>query len=192
MGTGRLKGVDDTAERPPKENVQRLRQQLDSYMAEQGLRSTGQRRIIVDQFFRTKGHVTIDDLLEQVRHADSGIGYATVYRTMKMLASGGIASEHKFTDGMTRYELADEDTHHDHLICMECGRIQEFEEPLIEELQERIAKQYRFRIVEHKHELYGVCSQCSSKAAASSKAAMPPKPGSSSKAAGSRSPEEEP
>jgi Fur family transcriptional regulator, ferric uptake regulator len=168
MAIGRLKGVEDTAEKPAKENVQRLRQQLDSYMAQQGLRSTGQRRVIVDQFLRTKGHITIDDLLEQVRVEDAGIGYATVYRTMKMLAAGGIASEHKFTDGMTRYELADEETHHDHLICVECGRIQEFEEPLIEELQERIAKQYKFRIVEHKHELYGVCSQCTSKASAES------------------------
>jgi Fur family ferric uptake transcriptional regulator len=168
MAIGRLKGVEDSSEKPAKENVQRLRQQLDSYMAQQGLRSTGQRRVIVDQFLRSKGHVTIDDLLEQVRAEDAGIGYATVYRTMKMLAAGGIASEHKFTDGMTRYELADEETHHDHLICVECGRIQEFEEPLIEELQERIAKQYKFRIVEHKHELYGVCSQCTSKAAAES------------------------
>jgi len=166
MAIGRLKGVEDTAEMPAKENVQRLRQQLDSYMAQQGLRSTGQRRVIVDQFFRSKGHITIDDLLEQVRIEDSGIGYATVYRTMKMLAAGGIANEHKFTDGMTRYELADEETHHDHLICMECGRIQEFEEPLIEELQERIAKQYKFRIVEHKHELYGVCAQCTASLAA--------------------------
>src|SRR5690606_21552863 len=86
MAIGRLKGVEDTAEMPAKENVQRLRQQLDSYMAQQGLRSTGQRRVIVDQFFRSKGHITIDDLLEQVRIEDSGIGYATVYRTMKMLA----------------------------------------------------------------------------------------------------------
>lgn len=176
MGIGRLKGVEDSADLPAKENVQRLRQQLDSYMAQQGLRSTGQRRIIVDQFFRTKGHVTIDDLLEQVRSEDSGIGYATVYRTMKMLASGGIANEHKFTDGMTRYELADEETHHDHLICIECGRIQEFEEPLIEQLQERVATQYKFRIVEHKHELYGVCAQCTSPQAG--KSDSKPQPGS--------------
>ena len=67
----------------------------------------------------------------------SQIGYATVYRTMKMLAESGIVSERRFGDGHTRYELADEDAHHDHLICLECGSITEFEEPLIEELQER-------------------------------------------------------
>ncbi len=146
-------------------DVGRLRNQLDSYMAEQGLRSTGQRRAIIEAFFASTGHATIDELLEQVREKDPGIGYATVYRTMKMLAAGGIATEHKFSDGMTRYELADEDAHHDHLICVECGSIQEFEEPLIEELQERIAQRYGFKIVDHKHELYGLCSDpnCSRK-----------------------------
>lgn len=144
-------------------DVGRLRHQLDSYMAEQGLRSTGQRRAIIESFFSTTGHATIDELLETVREKDPGIGYATVYRTMKMLAAGGIAHEHKFGDGMTRYELADEDTHHDHLICVDCGAIREFEEPLIEELQERIAQRYGFKIVDHKHELYGMCndSDCS-------------------------------
>ncbi|HEX2732044.1 MAG TPA: transcriptional repressor [Polyangiaceae bacterium] len=139
-------------------DVSRLRSQLDTYMAEQGLRSTGQRRAIIESFFSTAGHATIEDLLERVRQKDPGIGYATVYRTMKMLAAGGIAHEHKFSDGMTRYEIEDEDAHHDHLICVECGRIQEFEEPLIEELQARIAQRYGFTIVDHKHELYGLCS----------------------------------
>ena len=143
-------------------DVEKLRGQLDAYMAKEGLRSTGQRRTIVNRFFGGSGHVTVDDLLEIVRKDDPGVGYATVYRTLKMLAAGGIANEHKFSDGMTRYELADDDSHHDHLICLDCGKIQEFEEPLIEELQTRIAERHSFRIVDHKHELYGKCEnpQC--------------------------------
>lgn len=138
-------------------DVEKLRGQLDAYMAKEGLRSTGQRRTIVNRFFEESGHCTVDDLLDAVRDDDPGIGYATVYRTLKMLAAGGIANEHKFSDGMTRYELADDDSHHDHLICLDCGKIQEFEEPLIEELQTRIAERHSFRIVDHKHELYGKC-----------------------------------
>lgn len=149
--------------------MDRLRTQLDTYMAEQGLRSTGQRRRIIERFLETKGHISIDELLEQVRRTDPGIGYATVYRTMKMLTASGIAHEHKFGDGLARYEPTDESTHHDHLICVECGRIQEFEEPLIEDLQERIAQRYDFQIVDHKHELYGVCNQASCREAAASK-----------------------
>lgn len=138
-------------------NLERLRQNLDDYMSERGLRTTEQRRLIVSTFFDTTEHLTIDELLEKVRAADPRVGYATVYRTMKMLAEGGIANELHFGDGATRYELADEEAHHDHLICEECGHITEFEEPLIEELQERIAARYKFVVTHHKHELYGHC-----------------------------------
>ena len=129
-------------------------------MARQGLRSTEQRRLIVDTFFASSEHVTLEGLLEQVRAIDSRIGYATVYRTMKMLSEGGVAHEQKFGDGLTRYELADGDAHHDHLICLDCGKIQEFEEPQIESLQERVAARYGFEVHHHKHELYGRCKEC--------------------------------
>ncbi len=138
-------------------NLERLRQNLDDFMSERGLRTTEQRRLIVNMFFDSKEHLTIDELLDLVRSRDSRVGYATVYRTMKMLSEGGIAHELHFGDGVTRYELADDEAHHDHLICEECGHITEFEEPLIEELQGRIAARYGFVVTHHKHELYGHC-----------------------------------
>jgi Fur family ferric uptake transcriptional regulator len=138
----------------------RLRRDLDAYMNKRRLRSTEQRRLIIDALFDSSEHVTLDGLLRQVRAVDSRVGYATVYRTMKLLADSGIVQEHKFGDGFTRYELVDEQHHHDHLICLECGKISEFEEPLIEELQTRIATRYGFQVKQHKHELYGVCADC--------------------------------
>lgn len=144
-------------ERPKSPNLEKLRQSLDDYMTEKGLRTTEQRRLIVTTLFDSNDHLTIDEILERVRAVDPRVGYATVYRTMKMLAEGGIANELRFGDGATRYEVADEDSHHDHLICTECGYIVEFEEPLIEELQERVASHYGFVVTDHKHELYGHC-----------------------------------
>jgi Fur family ferric uptake transcriptional regulator len=141
----------------------RLRRDLSSYMVKRGLRSTEQRRLIIDTLFDAGDHVTIDGLLRQVRAIDGRVGYATVYRTMKLLAESGVVQEHKFGDGFTRYELSDEDAHHDHLICLECGKITEFEEPSIEELQERVATRYGFLVKQHKHELYGVCAECQRK-----------------------------
>lgn len=132
-------------------------------MDKRGLRSTEQRRLIIDTFFDCVDHVGIEQLLEKVRGVDPRIGYATVYRTMKMLSESGIVHEHRFGDGFTRYELADEQAHHDHLICLTCGSITEFEEPLIEELQDRIAARYSFEVVTHKHELYGLCKNCRAK-----------------------------
>lgn len=141
--------------------VERLRARLNTYMAKKGLRSTAQRRLIVDTFFEGAAHMTIEDLLNEVRSRDRGIGYATVYRTLKLLAECGVASERKFDDGLSRYELADDaSAHHDHLICVSCGKITEFEEPRIESLQEEVAARHGFAVTSHKHELYGVCSDC--------------------------------
>ncbi|GMV16283.1 MAG: transcriptional repressor [Polyangiaceae bacterium] len=147
--------------RPP--DRERLRAELTTFMEKRGLRSTEQRRVIIDKLFEATDHVTIDQLLEVVRAADPRVGYATVYRTMKLLSEGGLVHERKFGDGFTRYELADEEAHHDHLICLDCGKITEFEEPAIEELQERIAARYGFVVQDHKHELYGLCADCAKK-----------------------------
>ena len=138
-----------------------FRTMLNAYMVKKGLRSTDQRKLIVETFFRSENHVSIEELLAQVRVHDPKVGYATVYRTLKLLAECGVANERRFGDGLTRYELADDASHHDHLICVECGDITEFEEPRIEELQERVAKKYGYALRSHKHELYGVCPKCS-------------------------------
>jgi len=135
-------------------------------MLKKGLRSTDQRRLIVETFFHAQNHVSIEDLLALVRTQDARVGYATVYRTLKLLTECGVAYERRFGDGLTRYELADDTTHHDHLICVECGDITEFEEPRIEALQEEIAGRYGYKLRSHKHEMYGVCPKCQAKAAA--------------------------
>jgi Fur family ferric uptake transcriptional regulator len=140
--------------------LEHFRVMLQAYMDKKGLRSTDQRRLIVETFFRAENHVSIEELLAKVRAKDPRVGYATVYRTLKLLTECGVANERRFGDGLTRYELADDTTHHDHLICVECGDITEFEEPQIEELQDRIARKYGFLLRSHKHELYGVCARC--------------------------------
>jgi Fur family ferric uptake transcriptional regulator len=146
---------------PDKASLDRLRARLQAYMAKKGLRSTAQRRLIIETFFGGASHMSIEEVLNEVRTHDRGIGYATVYRTLKLLAECGVASERRFGDGLSRYELADEaSTHHDHLICISCGKIVEFEEPRIEVLQEEIAKRHGFAISSHKHEMYGTCPEC--------------------------------
>ncbi len=141
-------------------NREHFREVLNAFMAKKGLRATRQRDTIVDAFFAHSDHVSIEELLQRVREVDPAIGYATVYRTLKLLAESGIANERKFGDGLTRYELADDQSHHDHLICVECKRIVEFEEPRIEELQDEVAEKHGFVLRAHKHELYGVCPDC--------------------------------
>jgi len=130
---------------------------LARFLEEHSLKHTKQREAILDVFLEIEGHITGDDLYQRVRAVHSQIGYTTVYRTMKLLCDAGLAHEHNF-DGLTRYEIAHE--HHDHLVCVRCGKIIEFECEMIESAQESIAATYHFRVLRHRHELYGHCEEC--------------------------------
>ncbi len=131
---------------------------LAQYLDENNLKHTRQREEILSVFLGTKGHITSEDLYQTVREKFPNIGYTTVYRTMKILCDAGLASARHFDDGITRYEIAQE--HHDHLVCTRCGKIIEFECEMIEAAQDQIAKRYGFRILRHRHELYGHCQDC--------------------------------
>ena len=143
-------------------DLEELHERLEAYMSRKGLRSTTQRRVIADTFFQGRAHITIEDLLSDVRKKDPRIGYATVYRTLKLFTECGIAAERNFGDGPSRYELGDEGTgeHHDHLICTDCGKIIEFHDERIEKLQEDVARKLGFHPTRHKHEIYGLCGDC--------------------------------
>jgi len=125
----------------------------------QRLKSTAQRDTIAKVFLESQRHISVEELYNEVRRRNPRIGYATVYRTMKLLTECGVAAERHFRDGEARYESA-EKKHHDHLICEICGKIVEFEEARIETLQEETAKRLGFLFTGHKMELYGVCRDC--------------------------------
>lgn len=134
---------------------------LRAYMAERGLKSTRQRDLIARVFFRSRGHLNVDELLARVRRQDPKVSQATVYRTLKLLKESGLAEERHFGDGQARFEPADDRSeHHDHLICTRCGRIVEFVNADIEALQAEEARRHGFTVENHKMELYGVCEAC--------------------------------
>jgi Fur family ferric uptake transcriptional regulator len=94
--------------------------------------------------------------LGRVRKKNPNVGYATVYRTLRLLVDSGLANPRQFDEGQTRYEPAG--AHHDHLICVKCSLILEFENDEIEELQEKMARSLGgFQVLRHKHELYCLC-----------------------------------
>ena len=133
-----------------------LRERWRSYLQANNLNTTQQRELIVEQFLRCRDHVSIDELLVRVRKRNRKIGYATVYRTLKLLVDSGLAIQRRFGDGQARFEVHGD--HHDHLICTKCGLILEFEDDEIERLQDRIAQRLGgFNVIRHRHELYGTC-----------------------------------
>ncbi len=133
------------------------------YLQTKGLKNTNQRITILDAFLESDSHYSTEELYLLLRKDHPRIGYATVHRTLKLFAECGIASELNFGDGQMRYEPLHDGQHHDHLVCTSCGKVTEFTEPRIETLQEEIASEHGFSINSHRHELYGLCSDCSVK-----------------------------
>lgn len=120
-----------------------------------GLRMTGQRRIIAQVIEDSEDHPDVEELFQRASTLDPGISIATVYRTVKLFEEAGILDKLEFGDGRARYEDAERD-HHDHLIDLNSGEVIEFVDAEIEALQERIAKKLGYELRGHRLELYGV------------------------------------
>lgn len=130
------------------------------YLAANRLKTTPQRRLILDIFLAEPGHVSSEELYAKIKRRDGSIGQATVYRTLKLLAECSLAQAVSFADGITRYEPHFGVEHHDHLICEDCGRTIEIVDPVIERRQEELAGRYGFSLSRHKMDLYGLCPDC--------------------------------
>jgi Fur family ferric uptake transcriptional regulator len=132
--------------------------QLRTFLIEHGLKYTEQRWQIAELILSTGGHLDAQALAEQVRKKHSNIGAATVYRTLKVLCDASILKE-SLTDSTGRvfYELSD-DSHHDHIICRDCGEIFEFQDQKIESLQSAVIQKMGFKEIAHKHVIYVHCN----------------------------------
>ena len=123
-----------------------------------GLRLTTQRRRILDALLKARRHLSEDEIYSEL--AGFGIGRATVFRTLKVLKKCGLVEE-VLGDGRPRFEVRWRRPHHDHLICVDCGRIQEIRWPALEAIQERACRKAGFAARWHRHEIFGLCRSCS-------------------------------
>jgi len=132
------------------------------YIRSTGGRVTRPRLCVAEVFFSMGGHPGVEELLVEVRSRHKGIGAATVYRTMKLLCDAGLVASRQFGEGFSRYETEGPEGHHDHLICTSCGKIVEFEDEAIEELQVRVSQRYDFIMERHRLDIFGICPTCQS------------------------------
>ena len=130
------------------------------YLRENKLKVTPHRELILETFLQNEGHRSVEDIYRTVRGIDPHVGYTTVYRTMKLLGDCGLAREIDLADGITRYEHLFNHEHHDHMICMQCGASIEFYDPEIEAVQDEASEQLGFKVLDHKLQIYGLCSSC--------------------------------
>ena len=139
--------------------MEKLLHRIDSEIAAAGGKRSKSRTHVIEIFFRAGTHVTVEELTRTARQRNRNIGAATVYRTLKLLARLGYATEHDFGEGVRRYE-SNLSPHHDHLVCRKCGGVSEFEEPDIETLQDAVARRHGFLPTTHRLDIYGYCRQC--------------------------------
>ncbi|HBF30484.1 Fur family transcriptional regulator [Rhizobium sp.] len=128
---------------------------LEELCTDRGMRMTEQRKIIARILQESEDHPDVEELYRRSSLVDAKISISTVYRTVKLFEDAGIIARHDFRDGRSRYETLPEE-HHDHLIDLKNGVVIEFRSPEIEALQERIAREHGFTLVDHRLELYGV------------------------------------
>jgi Fur family ferric uptake transcriptional regulator len=128
---------------------------LEKRCIERGLKMTEQRRVIARVLSDSSDHPDVEQLYRRVTAIDPRISIATVYRTVRLFEEAAILEKHDFGDGRARYEEAPEE-HHDHLIDVQSGKVIEFADPQIEELQRLIARRLGYKLVDHRLELYAV------------------------------------
>jgi Fur family ferric uptake transcriptional regulator len=136
---------------------------LTNYIQKNNLKISEQKIKILETFLSSRRHITADELYRVVKKKRPSIGIATVYRNLKLFCKSGICRELRLDDGVIRYEALYGHEHHDHLVCLDCGKVVEVVDKKIEELQLKIAKRNHFILKNHRLDMYGICDECRKK-----------------------------
>jgi len=140
-------------------NIEKRFAKVEQLLKSKGIRLTAQRRLVVRRAVSYL-HFTAEELVKDVRSADRSVARGTVYRTLAMLHAVGVVEKHDFRYGPPNYEVTFGKAHHDHLMCILCGEIIEFQEPRVEQLQQEVVKRFGYQLLSHTHKLYGLCRAC--------------------------------
>lgn len=138
---------------------------LENKLEDEGLRKAGLKvtvpRLKILHLLESSGerHMSAEELYKKLVDSGDDVGLATVYRVLTQFETAGLVVKHHFESEHAIYEL-NERAHHDHLVCIRCGKVEEFIDEVIEKQQEAIAQQFGFKITDHCLYLYGTCRAC--------------------------------
>ena len=134
--------------------------QFSEYLRKEGMKITSQRLLVAERIFCSNHHFTVEGLTDELKSTHRGrISKATVYRIVSLLVEAGMLTEHHFGQNSRRYEHIPRHKHHDHILCLDCGQIDEFVDPKIEKLQLQIAEKLGYTLEDHSLTLYGRCQK---------------------------------
>jgi Fur family ferric uptake transcriptional regulator len=130
------------------------------YLSSKGLRLTGERKEILDEIMRTHTHFEVEDIFSSLRKKDSSVSRASIYRMLPLLLDSGIIRKTPCEVMKARYEHVLGHEHHDHMVCIKCGKTIEFKKERIEKLQQEAAREHHFRMLGHRLIISGLCKDC--------------------------------
>ncbi|MCG6954990.1 MAG: transcriptional repressor [Gemmatimonadetes bacterium] len=131
------------------------------YLREQGLPVTHQREAVAQVVFESEAHLSVDEIERRLRDRGDRIGKATIYRTLDLLVRSRLVEEHDFGEGFKRYEhRLSRQPVHEHLVCLECGKVIEFQAREIAAVEARVQVMHGFLPARHRLEVYGLCREC--------------------------------
>ena len=133
---------------------------LKKALKKEGLRYTQQRQLIWDELCSSEDHRDAEEIYLSLRKDGVNASRATVYRTIDVLVKNKLVRKLDLGDGKARYENRMDSSHHDHLICVQCGKIEEFMDDKIESRQDEIVKRFGFKMIRHIHQLFVLCDKC--------------------------------
>jgi len=133
---------------------------LKKALKKEDLRYTQQRQLIWDELCSSEEHRDAEEIYLSLRKEGVNASRATVYRTIDVLVKNKLVRKLDLGDGKARYENKIDSTHHDHLICVKCGKIEEFMNDKIEAIQDDIVKSLGFKMIRHIHQLFVLCDKC--------------------------------
>ncbi len=130
------------------------------YLSKNRLKMTRERRALLEHVLSVRGHFDVDDLLLRLRRSGHRVSRATLYRNLPRLVDSGLIHKVEMARGQARYELMVGRHHHDHMVCLRCGAILEFESLEVERIQKEVCRRKRFVMTGHTHQIRGYCESC--------------------------------
>jgi len=140
-----------------------LRQAIQSfsrYLVAKKLKLTKERKAVLREMFQNPGHLEAEELLYKLRRKKRGASRATVYRTLELLVECGMVRKVDLGHGHSHYELVLDHPHHEHMICLDCGRVIEFSDQAIEDALLKLCKKNGFQHTSHRFQIFGYCHRC--------------------------------
>lgn len=134
--------------------------EIEEFLRRRGQKVTSRRRLLLKEILGMHRHFTAEELYDRIRKGKNPPSKATVYRLLALLVEGKLLDTHQFGDRHLYYEIATDEEHHDHMLCVQCGRIVEFSSGELEDLQQHILERHGFQMLYHSHKIYGLCRPC--------------------------------